>query len=228
MHSVFPGKIYDPDDPLMAGTLAMLDSNLVEGLIHGTGWLPEGLWTYSASFHGHAHLWLGNGNKVPQILYDFANHASPLLCWSEEQHPVDYQGDYLLHGDMPHNWASVDFIRLIRHSLVLERENELHFFEGLPKEWLKPGMVTKLENVYTSLGIVSMELQIAENGKNADLTIDTDPSMHDPPGAIIVHREMLQPGSDPLVIDYQPTIKTTVPVQSLPGPTAKAGGNDGI
>lgn len=213
MHSIFPGKIYDNNDPLMTGTLDMLDSNLEEGLIWGTGWLPKGLWTYSASFHGHAHLWLGNGKRVPQILYDFANHASPLLCWSEEQHPVDYKGKYLLHGDMPHNWASVEFIRLIRHSLVLERDNELHFFEGLPKEWLKPGMVTKLDDISTTHGIVSLELKVSENGEYADLIIEMNNSMHEPPKAIVVHNEMFNSDHAPLIFNYKPGIKTRIKIQ---------------
>ncbi len=174
MHSVFPGKLYDKNDTLMRGTLAMLDSNLVEGLILGTGWLPKGLWTYSASFHGHAHLWLGNGYRIPQILYDFANHASPLLCWSEEQYPADYPGDYLAHGDMPHNWASVDFIRLIRHSLALERANELHLFEGLPKQWLEPGMRTEFNGVNTTFGKLTFILEVNKKGQKANLALKLD------------------------------------------------------
>jgi hypothetical protein len=210
MHSVFPGKIYDIDDSLMIGTLAMLDSTLVEGLILGTGWLPKGLWTYSASFQAHALLWNGHGYRVPQMLYDFANHASPLLCWSEEQHPVDYQGDYLAHGDMPHNWASVDFVRLLRHSLVLERGNELHFFEGLPTEWLFPGMITKLEDIATTHGVVSLELNVTESGEKAMLHINIDTSYHTPPARIIIDNAAFNKKSEKTIMDFEEEIKVEI------------------
>ena len=40
---------------------------------------------------------------------------------------------------MPHNWASGEFIRMVRHMLILERGGELHLLEALPKAWTKPG-----------------------------------------------------------------------------------------
>ncbi|NOX54462.1 MAG: hypothetical protein GXP27_08470, partial [Planctomycetes bacterium] len=128
LQSIFPGRIFAADDPLMLGTLAMLDANQREGLIYGTGWLPDGIWNYAGSFYAHAHLWLGHGRKSAATLYAFANHACPLLCWREEQSPKGEPPKYV--GDMPHNWASAEFIRLVRHSLVLERGRELHLLEG--------------------------------------------------------------------------------------------------
>ncbi len=88
LQSIFPGRIFAADDPLMLGTLAMLDANQREGLIYGTGWIADGVWNYAASFYGHAHLWLGHGRKAAATLYAFGNHAAPLLCWREEQNPV--------------------------------------------------------------------------------------------------------------------------------------------
>jgi hypothetical protein len=210
MHSVFPGKLYDIEDELMHGTMNMLDSNLTEGLIWGTGWLPKGLWTYSASFHGHAHLWLGNGRRVPDILYDFANHASPLLCWSEEQHPIDFEGDYLEHGDMPHNWASAEFIRLIRHSLVLERGENLHLFEGIPGKWLKPGSITRINEMPTEFGILSIELAVNETGTEADLKLFLDDEKHIPPSKIIIDLKAF--GGSSKELTFENKIELTIPV----------------
>mgnify|MGYP006283986265 FL=1 len=211
MHSIFPGELYDPEDPLMRGTMAMLDSNLVEGLIWGTGWLPNGLWTYSASFHGHAHLWLGNGRRIPQILYDFANHASPLLCWSEEQHPVDFKGDYLAHGDMPHNWASVEFIRLIRHSLVLEREDKLHLFEGIPNKWLQPESITRINEMPTEFGILSMELAVNEAGTEAKLKMFLDDTNYTPPTLIVIDQSAF--GGTNKELNFENQIEFTIPIE---------------
>jgi len=185
LQSIFPGQVFDADDSLMLGTIAMLDAHEREGLIHGTGWLPDGVWNYAASFYGHAHLWLGHGRKAAATLYAFANHASPLFCWREEQNLVGEKEGYC--GDMPHNWASAEFIRLIRHCLILERGRELHLLEGLPTTWTKAGRTTRLTEIPTSFGPASMELTIAPTGKSARLICD--PPRRDPVSGIVVHLE---------------------------------------
>ena len=104
-HAVYPGKIFAASDPLVAGNLAMLKATEREGMVYGTGWDAAGLWNYFASFYAHAWLWQGDGRKAAEVLYAFANHASPLLCWREEQ----AQGErFRKVGDMPHNWASAN------------------------------------------------------------------------------------------------------------------------
>ena len=83
-HAVYPGQLFATDDPLAVGTLNMLRGTEVEGLVFDTGWMHEGIWTYFASFYGHALLWQGDGQKAAKVLYDFANHAAPTLVWREE------------------------------------------------------------------------------------------------------------------------------------------------
>ena len=185
LQSVFPGRVFPSDDPLMLGTLAMLDANQREGLIYGTGWIEDGIWNYAASFYAHAHLWLGHGRKAAATLYAFGNHASPLLTWREEQNPVGERPHYV--GDMPHNWASAEFIRLVRHLLILERGHELHLFEGLPRVWTRPGCVTELKAVPTTFGDVSLKLDVAADGRSATITID--PPNRTPAERIVVHLE---------------------------------------
>lgn len=184
-HAVFPGKVFtDDDDALVRGNMAMLAATEREGMVYGTGWMKEGLWNYFASFYGHAWLWLGEGRKAAEVLYAFANHASPLLVWCEEQTLADAE-EAKKHGDMPHNWASAEFIRLVRHLLVLERGRELHLFEGLPAEWARPGAVTRLRDVLTEFGPISLELRVADDGKTARLRVD--PPSRDRPERLVVH-----------------------------------------
>jgi hypothetical protein len=185
LQSIFPGRVFAGDDALMLGTMAMLDAHEKEGLIHGTGWLADGIWNYAASFYGHAHLWLGHGRKAAATLYAFANHASPLLCWREEHNLTGAKEEYC--GDMPHNWASAEFLRLTRHCLILERGSELHLLEGIPTTWTGPGCTTRLTQIPTSFGPVSMELTIAPTGQSARLVFD--PPRRDPVSGIVVHLE---------------------------------------
>lgn len=183
LHAVFPGKLFGPEDPLVRGNLSMLEAVECQGLVHDTGWLKNGLWTYFGSFYAHAWLWLGQGQKAARTLYALGNHASPLLCWREEQMPLG-QGEAVV-GDMPHNWASAEFIRLVRHCLVLERGAELHLFEGLPAAWVRPGAVIQLKEVATEFGPVSVELRVSQGGRAAELNLR--PPARNPAQKIVVH-----------------------------------------
>jgi hypothetical protein len=169
LQSIYPGNLFTPDDALMRGTLAMLDAHAHQGLILGTGWDPAGIWTYAGSFYGHAHLWLGHGRKAAATCYAYANHACPLGCWREEQNPKDSPEKYI--GDMPHNWASAEFIRLIRHLLILERGHELHLLEGMPLSWSYPGAVIRLTDMPTQFGPMSLFVHMQPDGKNGVIRI---------------------------------------------------------
>jgi hypothetical protein len=171
-HAVFPGKIFEPGNPLVRGNMVLLDDNQTEGLVYGTGWMADGIWNYFGSFYAHAHLWLGHGPKAAQVLYAYANHASPLGAWREEQPPVgqDKTGGKFV-GDMPHNWASAEFIRLTRNLLVLERGPELHVLEGLPRSWLFAGAETALNGAATDFGPVSLRLTVGADGRTATLEV---------------------------------------------------------
>ena len=74
-------------------------------------------------------------------------------------------------GDMPHNWASAEFIRLCTHLIELDRGNELHLLEGFPREWAGPGMTTRLDGVLTPFGPLRLSIQIAADGKTSRLKI---------------------------------------------------------
>lgn len=187
MHSVYPGKVYEKNDPLLLGMMNMLDSAQREGTVYGTGWLAHGIWSYFASFYAHAHLWQGHGNKAAATLYAFANHAAPTGVWVEEQYPVGQMRGEDDWGDMPHNWASAEFIRLVRHLLILERDNELHLLEGMPSTWTLPGAETRVDNVATSFGPISLEVKVAADNKTAWININ--PPKRDISAKLVLHLE---------------------------------------
>ena len=47
----------------------------------------------------------------------------------------------------------------------------MHLFEGLPAEWTKPGMTTRLDRVVTPFGELTIELGVASDGKSAILKV---------------------------------------------------------
>lgn len=181
--SIYPGQLFVQDDLLAAGTMDMLETTLQEGMVIGTGWLESGIWNYFASFYGHANLWLGRSEKAADALYAFANHASPLYVWREEHNPRDLQRSFV--GDMPHNWASAEFIRLLVHLLAIDRDSEMHLLEGIPEEWLQPGMKTGLESVATPFGRLTFTLEVSDDGRYAFL--DLGPLSGDSCTGAVVH-----------------------------------------
>jgi hypothetical protein len=168
-HAVYPGQLFEKSDPLVSGNLAMLAATEQEGMVYGTGWDPEGFWNYFASFYGHAWLWQGNGQKAAQALYAYANHAAPTLLWREEQSPKGKP--FKKVGDMPHNWASAEFIRLTMHLLAMDRGSELHLMEGMPGAWAKAGMTTALKGAATPFGPLTFTLNVSGDGKQAALNV---------------------------------------------------------
>jgi hypothetical protein len=160
----------------------MLEATERQGMVYGTGWDAAGIWNYFASFYAHAWLWQGNGRKAVDILIAYANHASPTLVWREEQ---SLRGEpFRKVGDMPHNWASAEFIRLVIHLLALDRGDELHLLEGFPREWYGPGKTTRLHGVATPFGALEMTVETDADGKTA--TVEVGP-LSAAPSAVVVH-----------------------------------------
>jgi hypothetical protein len=190
-HAVFPGEIFKNNDSLMLGTMNMLKCNEREGLVYGTGWLAKGIWGYFGSFYAHAWLWIGDGPKAEQIMYAMANHASPTFVWYEEQ-PLKSWNSTKTEGDCPHNWASAEFIRMIRHFIALERGKELHLFEALPPTWVKPGMKTALKDIYTEFGILDVDLVVSKDGKKADINVSLESTDHQLPSSVVIHLDVLK------------------------------------
>jgi hypothetical protein len=190
-HAVFPGKLFADNDSLMLGTMNMLKCNEREGLVYETGWQDKGVWNYFGSFYAHAWLWLGDGKKAARTMYAMANHASRTLVWREEQ-AVKSEKTRQMTGDMPHNWASAEFIRMARNFIALERGEDLHLFEGLPPTWTKPGMQTSLKQVCTEFGILDVLLKISEDGKTAYITVDLNSAGHQKPSAVVIHLDALK------------------------------------
>ncbi|MCB0114182.1 MAG: hypothetical protein KDD84_08825, partial [Caldilineaceae bacterium] len=134
-NAIYPGEIFAPDDPIVQEQLALYDKiDDAEGTPVETGWQPYNcLWGYDASFSAHAWLYAGRPDKAVDYLYAFANHAAPTRVWREEQ-SITSTDNRQICGDMPHNWASAEFIRLVRHLLVMERGDTLSLLPGLPAE----------------------------------------------------------------------------------------------
>jgi hypothetical protein len=158
-HAIFPGLVFDKNDPIVQGHIALLQACTQENIPAETGWLwHESVWNYNASFAAHVYLWAGLSQWAEKTFRGFLNHASPLYCWREEQ-PLQRALLGQDWGDMPHNWASAECVRYLRHRLVLEDGPHLRLLEGFAagsKEDAKP---TNLANTPTRFGRVNLEME---------------------------------------------------------------------
>jgi hypothetical protein len=160
-HSIFPGEVFEKNDPIVRGHVALLQSCTEEDVPTETGWLwHDSLWTYNASFTAHVYLWAGLGDWAHRTFTGFLNHASPLYCWREEQ-PLQHALAGQDWGDMPHNWASAECVRYLRHMLALEDAGSLRLLNGVTAAELIPGAHYRLQNSPTRFGRINLELEPA-------------------------------------------------------------------
>ena len=185
LQSVYPGRIFAADDRLMTGTLAMLDANQREGLIYGTGWIADGIWNYAGSFYAHAHLWQGHGRKGGRHALRLRQPRLPAVVLARGAELQGRAGE--LHRRHAPQLGHAELIRLVRHMVILERGNELHLLESLPRSWTKAGNQTRLVQVPTSFGPMDLTLTVAQDGKTARLEVR--PPRREPPEKIVVHLE---------------------------------------
>ncbi|HMK37889.1 MAG TPA: hypothetical protein VK569_01020, partial [Bacteroidota bacterium] len=171
------GHLFPYADPLLNGTLAMLDSKTAEGIHQDVGWLKRGLWPFFTAQVGIVHLYQRNDARAEEILYAVANHASPLGTWLEEQLPKDLGTQ--TSGDGSDATASSLFILLLRNMIVNERADTLEVLSGVPSSWYVPGARLQLKDVLTDCGPLSLDLRVSADGQTCTLAIGRLPrDMH--------------------------------------------------
>lgn len=157
-------SIFPPDDPLVAGSLAMLDSASIQGLPATLGWMDGGIGVWFAPLYGLAHFVRGNTGRAVDVLYAFANHATPHGSWAEEQMPKGVSSRTT--GDYPTTSATACMLRSVMYMMALEGTNELDVFRGVPSFWMKPNATVRINDLHTRFGTVSAEMQIGKDGRS--------------------------------------------------------------
>src|SRR6185503_19962821 len=157
--TIFPGEVFGKDDPVVRGHVALMQACTQEDIPAETGWLHHGgVWTYNAAFVAEVYLWAGRRDWARRNFTGYLNHASPLRAWREEQ-PLRTALLGMLWGDMPHNWASAECVRYLRHMLVLEDDQKLRLLDGLAAEDVRPRKPFTLVQTPTRFGRISLEVE---------------------------------------------------------------------
>lgn len=203
-HHIFGGGL-PLQSELLRGTLDMLGAAEAEGLPHSIGWLRDGLWVGYSSLYAHAPLLLGRHEKTADLLYAIANHATPVGGWVEEQSQKNAPAKTA--GDQPHCWAAALFARLVVSMLATEHNDSVHLLLATPPEWLRPGMVNRLDGLHVPGGRLTLSLTVSPDGQSA--TLETSPLSSD---RIILHTRSLQAAGFKLA--DQPVTPNEIPVRT--------------
>jgi hypothetical protein len=195
-HAIFPGLVFDKNDPIVRGHIALLQECTQEDVPAETGWLwHESIWNYNASFAAHVYLWAGLRDWANRTFRGFLNHASPLYCWREEQ-PLQRALVGQDWGDMPHNWASAECVRYLRHMLLLEDGQTMRLLEGVVPS---PGQREpfRLEHSPTRFGRVTLQLEPLNHDRGWKLDFALAPSQ--PAGKVELPAELAGRNFDRIV-----------------------------
>jgi hypothetical protein len=171
--AVTMGRWFDRHDSLVIGTLAMLESQKSQGLPLNTGWLKGGVWGFFVGSPGPAHLWQENYREAQDLLYAYANHASHLGTWVEEQLPRDV--GKRTAGDGSNASASAIYIAYVRRFIAFERDSTMDILAGVPDEWYRHGSRIALDGVLTEFGPLTLDLTISADGGSGSLSLEPIP-----------------------------------------------------
>jgi hypothetical protein len=174
-HTIFPGRVFDADDPVVKGHVALMQAVRQEDIPAETGWEHhEAVWPYNSAFVAEVYLWLGMKQQAHDTFIGFLNHATPNYVWREEQ-SLQHAMVTNYTGDMPHNWASAECIRYLRHAMALEDGDQLRLLAGITDVETKAGTPTVIEGSPTRFGRISLRLEPVDGRRAWRLSFEREP-----------------------------------------------------
>ena len=186
-HAVFPGKIFAAGRSAWPGQHGHARRHRVaKALVFGTGWMADGhLELLRLVLRPRLALARATGRKAAEMLYAFANHASPLLAWREEQTPSARASR---SDDRGRHAAQLGQRRVHPPRPAPARpgaRRRAASLEGLPRTWLFPEAETALTDVATDFGPVSFRLKVSSDGRTAafEITPPESPTLQ----KVVVH-----------------------------------------
>lgn len=140
-----------------------------------TGWNHHhSIWNYNAAFVAEVYLWPGMKRAAHSTFIGYLNHASPQYCWREEQ-PLQDAMVLTYVGDMPHNWASAECTRYLRHMLALEDGARLRLLAGITAAELTSDKPYSLAGTPTRFGRLNLSLEPLDGNQGWRLHFERQP-----------------------------------------------------
>jgi hypothetical protein len=182
-------EMFGRGDSLAEGTMSVLLQHTSQGLAVGTGWLEDALWPWFSMIQGAAHVHMEQPEAAISLLYDIANHASPLGTWVEEQQPREL--GQRTGGDQSNASGSALYLTMLRRMLVNERGGTLELLPAVPEFWLGAGQKITVDRTLTHWGALSLQTEVSEDGNSLSISWSLDQRPDRKAPRIILRPEML-------------------------------------
>ena len=182
-------EMFSKGDSLAEGTMSVLLQHTSQGLAVGTGWLEDALWPWFSMIQGAAHVHMEQPEAAIGLLYDIANHASPLGTWVEEQQPREL--GQRTGGDQSNASGSALYLTMLRRMLVNERGGTLELLPAVPEFWLGAGQRITVDKTLTHWGALSLQTEVSEDGNSLSISWSLDQRPDRKAPRIILRPEML-------------------------------------
>ena len=181
MAAVYPERVLEPGDPMVAATLDSTRAKYAEGIMtYGDRrWLHHYLTmknTETEVIRGDQQLALDELYAV--LLHTSATHGgfeTDVRPWGER----DFH-----HNLAPHGWFAACYRTLLRDMLVREAGDTLHLLSVVSPAWLAPGDSIAVRGAPTDFGLVDFRLDVAGD---SGAVLRFAPRFFRAPRRIVVH-----------------------------------------
>jgi hypothetical protein len=176
--AVWPTRAFNPDDPIVKRAF----EKRWQQMTTDTGrYELRSEWSYFDIANAHTQLWMGERDRMWQILgyYLKHQHAPGMYLWREGP-PTDADrslnwsrvAGWIDHPTViPHGWVASEVALLVRDLFVYEENEHLVFGAGIPDEWLKAGDRVAVSGFETYWGKVGLEVESNQNQIVVTLTL---------------------------------------------------------
>ena len=159
--SIYPLRILE-DLPHPANTVRELDRRYVDarGFFHPI--IHSGYNPYLTLQLAHSYLFMNDYARAWEIAETIFKQTRSPYSLPEAIHPRTGGGAM---GDGHHGWAAAEIILFIRDCLVKETEGKLILFGGVNSRIIRKGRKTKMSNVPTGFGTISVNLDFESESR---------------------------------------------------------------
>jgi hypothetical protein len=190
--TLWPTGLFAPDDARVSALLAEVreqhGGGFCEGTIRWTGSKEPAIHPYLSSYTTMASLVRGEHEKFVEEFYWYLLHSTATHAFPEG---IFYGRRFAWSDTIPHATGAANFAFLLRHALVHEQGDELHFLLGAPDWWLENGREICVEHAPTHFGPMSLRIRGVARGVEVKL----DRPRRQLPKRVVLHL----PNSRPVV-----------------------------
>ena len=189
--TLWPTPIFPVDDARVTASMNEVREKHLGGFAEGTirwtdGKMEPAIHPYMGVYTTMASLERGEDEKVVDEFYWYLLHSTATHAFPEG---IFFKRRFAWSNTIPHGTGASNYALLLRHMLVHEQGNELHFLKAIPDWWLDDGKEIVIEHAPTHFGPMSLHVKGTAQGVQVTL----NPSQREAPKRIVLHLPKSRP-----------------------------------